>query len=67
MSQRNPHSPLTDEHLSQLRSAEKLMAAAEAQIQLASQAGIDVKHHQDEVTKQKAQIRAIKNTYFPGE
>lgn len=64
---RPPHSPLTDAHLEQIKRAQEAIAAAETQLILAKQAGIDVNAIEKELADSTAKIRALRNTYFPGE
>jgi hypothetical protein len=60
------NSPLTDDHLQQIRAALKQIDVAESQILLAKQAGVDVGHLEQQLMESKTRLRALKNTYFPG-
>ena len=62
----HPHSPLTDDHLNQINDALQKVTVAESQITLAKQAGIEMAHHENQVTAAKERLLAIKRTYFPG-
>jgi len=59
------NSPLTDEHLQQIKAALRQIDIAESQIILAKQAGIDVARLEQELMDSKNRLRALKNTYFP--
>ena len=63
----NPNSPLTIDHLRQINDALTVLDVAQAQVDLATRAGIDVTAQQAQITQAKAQLRQIKQTYFPGQ
>lgn len=67
MPMRNPHSPLDDSHLAQIRSMELPIEGAKAQIALAKQAGINVDAQEKQLLTDEGKLKAIKSTYFPGE
>jgi len=67
MSQRPLHSPLTDEHLTQIRAQAPAIERAKAQIALAKRAGLNVDQQEQQVQKNEDTLRRIAQTYFPGE
>lgn len=65
--QRNPNSPLGDQHLAQIKDAQNKIDAAESQIILATQAGIDVTASKAKLDDSKARLQKIRTVYFPNE
>lgn len=61
----NPHSPLNDQHLSDINQALITIDRAEAQILLATQAGIDVSLAKQQLDSNKERLLKIKRVYFP--
>lgn len=61
-----PNSPLNDSHLNAINAALRNAEQAQTQLLLAKQAGIDVAHHESDLTQAVQKLRQIKNTYFPG-
>jgi hypothetical protein len=61
-----PQSPLTVQHLEQMRNALDTLANMRAQIDLAKRAGIDVSQQEAQLVDAETRIRQIKNVYFPG-
>ncbi|MDR5730677.1 MAG: hypothetical protein RB191_24975 [Terriglobia bacterium] len=64
---RNPHSPLDDSHLAQIRAAEPAIEKARAQILMAKQAGINVDQQETKLEDAADKLKKIKSVYFPGE
>jgi hypothetical protein len=64
---RNPHSPLDDQHLLQIRNAQPAIEKARAQIAMAKQAGINVDDSEKSLEAHAAKLQQIRNVYFPGE
>lgn len=58
---------LNQEHLDKLNQAESQLVEAQRQLELAQSAGIDTGNAQELITKYQGQIRALKQTYFPGQ
>lgn len=63
----NPASPLTPEHLQQLNNALDQAKLAQAQIELAKRAGIDVSQAEQINQANIDKIRTYKQVYFPGQ
>lgn len=61
------NSPLTLEHLTQLRNAKDILQNSLNQIELAKRAGIDVSQQEQQVQDALAKIEKIRNVYFPGQ
>lgn len=61
----NPHSPLNDSHLSQINNGLEVIKQAEAQLQLAKLAGIDVTQQEKAIADSKAKLLQLKRVYFP--
>lgn len=62
-----PGSPLTLEHLAQIKNALDQAKQAQVQIDLAKRAGIDVSQAEELNNKNIAQLTQIKQVYFPGQ
>lgn len=58
--------PLSDEDLDKLNEAQRQLATARQQVDLAKSAGIDVSRAEDRVSELETQIRSLKSVYFPG-
>lgn len=62
-----PASPLTPDHLAQIKNALDAAKQAEYQIQLAKRAGIDVSSLEQTNNDNIAKLRQILQVYFPGQ
>lgn len=60
-------SPLTVDHLQQLKNALDQIALAKVQIDLAKRAGIDVSQLEEMNNDNETKLRQIKQVYFPGQ
>jgi len=67
MANRNPHSPLTDAHLNQMKGLEPIIEKTEAQIALAKAAGINVDAQEKHLQDLKGKLTTLRRVYFPGE
>lgn len=61
-----PVSPLTQEHLAQIRNALDVVSIAEQQLALAKRAGLDVAQQERDLAESKQKLLQLKNVYFPG-
>lgn len=63
----SPNSPLTLDHLQQIKNSLSVIEQAEAQISLAERAGIDMTNQKAQIADSKAKLLQIKSVYFPGQ
>ena len=62
-----PASPLTPDHLAQIKNALDAITQAKYQIDLAKRAGIDVTQLEQIVLDNETKLRQVKQVYFPGQ
>lgn len=62
-----PGSPLTQDHLQQLKNALDNVAQAKIQIDLAKRAGIPIGDLEDMNNQNESKLRQIRQVYFPGQ
>lgn len=62
-----PSSPLTPDHLAQIKNALDAAKQAQYQIELAKRAGIDVASLEQTNNENIAKLTQIKQVYFPGQ
>jgi len=62
-----PNSPLTLQHLEQIRNALDVINVAQQQVDLAKRAGIDVSAQETQLADSKGKLLQLKNVYFPGQ
>jgi hypothetical protein len=67
MSPNIPASPLTPDHLAQIKNALDAAKQAQYQIEKAKRAGIDVEALEQTNNENIAKLRQIKDVYFPGQ
>lgn len=58
--------PLTEEHLTQINTALNNLDMAQKAIDQAKRAGLDFSDKEKQVQQHAAQLRQIKQVYFPG-
>lgn len=58
---------LTDQHLQTIKDALAQLDRAQAELNLAKQAGIDLPNHQAEIDATRTKLQAMRQTYFPGQ
>lgn len=64
---RDMTSPLTPEHLAQIKNGLDVIAFAEQEVAKAKRAGIDVSQQEKDLAESKQKLLQLKNVYFPGQ
>lgn len=64
---RDMTSPLTPEHLAQIKNGLDVIAFAEQEVAKAKRAGIDVSQQEKDLAENKQKLLQLKNVYFPGQ